>query len=380
MNTYLSFILLLLCACAAVNLLFYSHQSFPVQHHPTESFVDLEPEDLTSSGTFQPDTTAVREQIPGTTRAKEKWSGTGRKSSFRKLHNANQDKMDRSATIFSFSVNNHTVCIRNTSDESEQWDLVVVIISKVDHFLQRNAIRNTWASELSEINALAIFIVGQSDDNSINRQVRKEAELYNDLIQVELKDDYNVLTLKSIAMLQWLDDFCSNSKFYLKSDDDMYINIGNVIREFTQCKEERFFLCHVFKNAPPIRDQFSKWYVSSKEFPQTFYPTYCSGTAYGFSSSIVSDLYRSSAQANLFRMEDVFITGIAAESIYIKHVHSWGFSFSKRQPTGCAFQNASTGHEVTVKEMYVIFAQLENKEIDCSTKENLYLLKAENEN
>lgn len=296
------------------------------------------------------------------------------KSSFRKLHNTNQDNMD---TIFSFTVNNYTVCERNFYNQSERWDLVVMVISKVDNFLQRNAIRNTWASEQRKTNTLILFLVGLSEDISINEQIRKEEELYNDVVQVKLVDNYKVLTLKSISMLQWLNDYCSNSKFYLKSDDDMYVNIQNVLRELTQWREERFFLCHVFEKAPPIRDQFSKWYISEDEFSDKFYPTYCSGTAYGFTSSILSDLYRSATHAKLFRMEDVFISGIAAEHINTRHIHSWGFSFTKRKPNGCAFQNVSTGHEVTVKQMYLIYAQLKSKEIDCNTKKNLYLLKVE---
>jgi hypothetical protein len=322
------------------------------------------------------DEATVRGRIQGISRTENQLKGTRTKSSFRKPNNVSQDK---NGPIFSFTVNNYTVCERKLFNETEQWNLIVIVVSKIDNFIRRNAIRNTWASEQRKMNVLVLFHVGLSKDISVNEQVRKEAELYNDIIQVELIDDYKVLTLKSISMLQWLTDYCSNSKFYLKSDDDMYINVQNTVQEFIQRQEERFFLCHVFEKAPPIRDQFSKWYVSEDEFSNHFYPTYCSGTAYGFSSSILSDLYRSAVHTKLFRMEDVFISGIVAENINTRHIHSWGFSFTKRPPTGCAFQNVSSGHEVTVKQMYMIYAQLNNKEIDCETKQNVYLLKVERE-
>lgn len=360
--------LTLLCACAAVNILFYALQKVPLHYGSTERFIDLEDDDVNKDTIFRKGKVSTAVQMEKNTRH-EGWTETNLKKPFRKLNNALQDK------TYSFSVNNYTLCIAN-----ELWDLVIVVISKVDNFIQRNAIRNTWASEAGQMNVAVVFLVGQSRNNDLNHQVSKEAELYRDIVQVELVDDYKILTHKSIAMLQWLNDYCTNSKFYLKADDDMYINVDNVIREFKSCKNESFFLCHVFKRAPPIRDHFSKWYVSTEEFPGHFYPTYCSGTAYGFSTSILSDLYRSALQAKIFRMEDVFITGIAAQQINVKHIHSWGFSFAKRQPTGCAYQNASSGHEVSVKQMYVIFSQLKSKEIDCDTKENRYLLKAEREN
>lgn len=314
------------------------------------------------------------EHMPDIADRKDGWTEVELKRSFRKLHNAIQDK------TFNFLLNNYTLCKRDVYNASEVWDLIIVVVSKVDNFLQRNTIRNTWASELSHLKAAVVFLVGRSLDSRLNKQVVKEAELYHDVVQVELLDDYKMLTFKSISMLQWLNDYCTNSRFYLKADDDVYVNVENVLREFKRSEDGRFFLCHVFKKAPPIREHFSKWFVSAEEFSGKFYPTYCSGTAYGFTSSILTPLYRSALQAKVFRMEDVFITGIAAEHIGVKHIHSWGFSFLKREPTGCAYQNVSSGHEVTVRQMYVIYAQLMNKEVDCDTKENRYLLKAEREN
>ena len=76
-------------------------------------------------------------------------------------------------------------------------------------------------------------------------------------------------------------------------------------------------------------------------------------------------------------MEDVFFTGLAAENLRISHIHDGGFSFTKRSPTGCNYKDAVTGHQVSIKEMHVIFAQLFNNEIDCETNENLVLKKAE---
>jgi hypothetical protein len=47
----LSFVLLLLCTCAAVNLLFYTLQNIPLEDNQTEHFIVLKPEEETSSRT-----------------------------------------------------------------------------------------------------------------------------------------------------------------------------------------------------------------------------------------------------------------------------------------------------------------------------------------
>lgn len=281
--------------------------------------------------------------------------------------------------LFTFSLNNYKACYKNVSDPDRDWELVIVVVSDASHFMKRHAIRNTWGSELRTLNSNLVFLVGINGDDAIEKQIQKEFELYNDVVQVDIADQYRNLTRKSIAMLQWLTDYCHNSRYYLKADDDMYVNIRNVIHELKGRREQRFFLCHVFRKAPPIRQKSSKWFISYDEFTGEFFPTYCSGTAYAYSSSILSNLHQSAVQKVLVSLEDVYITGVAAEGINVSHVHCGKFSYYKQKPTGCTFEKLLAGHEVTIEEMFIIHSQIQSREYDCDTNQNKYITKVENE-
>ncbi|KAL4228921.1 hypothetical protein ACF0H5_011962 [Mactra antiquata] len=352
-------VLILLCACAAVNILFYSL-----------TFTSLKKDYHGFSDTDEPD------------------GNNGQRLGKRLLLRENQkksnyiDQLSQTSPellLFTFSINNYSICYKNLNGNESDWDLVIVVISKAENFIRRHAIRNTWGSELRALNTQIVFLVGIDENSNIQKQIQKEAELYNDVIQVDLHDTYRNLTRKSIAMLQWLADYCQNSKFYLKADDDMYVNINNVIQALKQIQQQRFFFCHVFKEAPPIREESSKWYISVEEFGGKFFPTYCSGTTYAYSSAILADLLQSAEQKRIISLEDIYITGMAAEDIDITHIHSEKFSFYKQKPTGCTYEHLFAGHEVSVDQMFIIHSEIKSREIDCDTKQNKYLLKVENE-
>lgn len=296
----------------------------------------------------------------------------------RKLRNAQTQTGD---TSFLYPINPYLTCARNISwQKGGNWDMVVVVVSAISNFIRRDAIRHTWSSTAPAINSKVVFLVGEDKTGRLLSQIEKEAELYGDIIQVDIADDFSNLTFKSIAMLQWLNDYCANSNYYFKVDDDVYANLENILKRLnsTSAQTKRFFLCHVFQNAPTVRNKNSKYYTSEAEYSAKHFPKYCSGTGYTFSGSILSDLYQVSKLSTIIPMEDVFITGIVAKGQEIAHVHDGGFSFVKRKPTGCAFEKALTGHEMTVKQMFIIFAQLQSKEIDCETKINKYLQRVEN--
>ena len=275
--------------------------------------------------------------------------------------------------VFRFLINQRNACSRNKSE------IVLIVMSRAGGFLRRRTIRDTWASVVSDYNSTIFFLVGRPVTSTSQSQIETEAKLYRDILQVDIEESYNYLTYKSIAMLQWFYDYCHVAKYLMKADDDVYVNFENVYSSINKkyTSTDRFFLCHVFRKAPPIRDLNSKWYTSFEEYNNTFFPTYCSGTAYLFSSVILGDLYQSALKASFLTMEDVFLTGMAAENLHVRYIHDPRLSYEKREPTGCSYKHAISGHGVTAQEMIVIFAQIFNKEIDCETNENLVIKNAE---
>lgn len=59
--------------------------------------------------------------------------------------------------------------------------------------------------------------------------IETEKHLYDDLIVANFEDSYDNLTLKTMSSMEWIDSYCNQSDFVLKTDDDMFINVPNLL-------------------------------------------------------------------------------------------------------------------------------------------------------
>lgn len=111
----------------------------------------------------------------------------------------------------------------------------IATLSATGNFLKRNMIRQTWRKHLKAANedgllkmARSVFLVGTSNDTLTQSQIEEESKTYGDIIQVEIPDFYENLSLKMAALLNWLYKNCANVDFVLKVDDDVYVNVRNL--------------------------------------------------------------------------------------------------------------------------------------------------------
>ncbi|XP_075547265.1 beta-1,3-galactosyltransferase 4-like [Dermacentor variabilis] len=150
--------------------------------------------------------------------------------------------------------------------------LAIVVCSAVDHFEQRAAVRDTWARDAAARRSSVFFIIG-FDDNTVGalalsptalgtnnnlrvyilvrlydhhstlmaapaqpsgmilqERVANESARYGDIIQADFRDTYRNLTLKSVFLLKWAFMYCSRAQFLLKTDDDVFVNVDNLVR------------------------------------------------------------------------------------------------------------------------------------------------------
>ncbi len=66
--------------------------------------------------------------------------------------------------------------------------------------------------------------------------LENEKQLYDDLILTNSIDSYDNLTLKTMATLEWIDTYCNKSKYILKTDDDMFIHVPNLLKFIRRIK------------------------------------------------------------------------------------------------------------------------------------------------
>ncbi|XP_072470600.1 beta-1,3-galactosyltransferase 5-like [Notamacropus eugenii] len=203
--------------------------------------------------------------------------------------------------------------------------LVVMVTSSHNQIKARMAIRETWGRERSVkgkriITYFLLGITNSKDDDLVTQESQK----YRDIIQKDFLDVYYSLTLKTMMGIEWVHHFCPQSDFVMKTDSDMFVNVCYLTELLIRKnRTSKFFTGFLKMNDFPIRNIFSKWYVSKYEYPWEKYPPFCSGTGYVFSSDIAGEIYNVSEKVPFIRLEDVFMGLCLAElKIELEELHS----------------------------------------------------------
>ncbi|EDV56406.1 beta-1,3-galactosyltransferase 1 [Drosophila erecta] len=314
--------------------------------------------------------------------------------------------------------------------------LIIAVCTGVDNFIQRQTIRETWGNT-TEFNYPAfvklhghlkghylpplperlkmyrdylsgegdsltasvriVFIVGRQKDeallgNETLTRIHIESEQYNDIIQDNFVDSYNNLTLKSVMALKHISLSCVNtSAFFLKCDDDTFVNIPNLLHfllggtiplynDTLDYHDRSSYLVtapqnrlkassevmygHQFCNVAPVSEVSSKWYMPSYMYKPGSYPKYLSGAGYLFSIDVVQRLFEASFNTTLVYLEDVYITGLCAQRAKIDRHHHPLFSFGHSKQM-CAFKGSITQHQLKDDSMVVAWNHVANYSNKC---------------
>ncbi|KAF7994003.1 hypothetical protein HCN44_011272 [Aphidius gifuensis] len=268
------------------------------------------------------------------------------------------------------SSNNNTTILSPDELCASSPYLVIIICSAIGNHNSRNAIRNTWGSDeyLNKFNLTVkiAFLLGQNDNDTLNNAVVDENDEYGDIIQATFHDTYNNLTLKSVMMLKWVTKYCSHATYLMKTDDDMYINVDNLLLSLSsRTSNNGVLLGSLICNAHPISDPKNKWYTPKYMFSEKTYPNYLSGTGYVMSLDVADKLYKSALSTPLLHLEDVYITGLCAKKSNIRPINHPGFSYVQRKFDTCVLRNTITNHRVNSSMMYAIWNKIRDTKISC---------------
>jgi hypothetical protein len=105
--------------------------------------------------------------------------------------------------------------------------LLIYILSKIDHIDRRERIRQTWANknEYEELlRTCFVFLIGRTENSSLNSQIILEASLYSDLVQLNINETYQNIVYKEVGGLKWSYIYASHIPYLFKTDDDMIID------------------------------------------------------------------------------------------------------------------------------------------------------------
>nr|KAG5705852.1 hypothetical protein BaRGS_030742 [Batillaria attramentaria] len=198
----------------------------------------------------------------------------------------------------------------------------MLVLTTHQAVISREAIRDTWAS-VTKNNTANVRHVGRSSVEHFMRSVEKEHALYGDIVMHDFADSYSNLTLKTMSGLRWAVKHCGHSRFFLKTDDDMWVNVpallNTVNKEQATLQTALGGSCRV-TGTKPHRNVKSKWYASYNAYPQPTYPGFCSGTGYVSSLNLARHVISVSPDVPFFHLEDVSSVEHFMHSVEKEHV------------------------------------------------------------
>ncbi|BFZ22578.1 hypothetical protein BsWGS_25617 [Bradybaena similaris] len=266
----------------------------------------------------------------------------------------------------------------NVSCSNEDVTLVICVPITSTNYEGRAVVRQTWGSYAYNTSnkARLVFFIGlippESEHSTAytQRNITEESSQYGDILQEDFIDSYRNLSLKSVAILKWVSLFCNATRFVLKADDDMYVNIPFLVKTLHQysldkSRPEAYVVGSLQVNAQPNRDSSSKWHTPTSVFSLNTYPNYVSGTAYAMTGIAAALLYQASLRVPSFWLEDIYITGICAKKASVQVYNSDYFSYGKPSASGCTFKTHISGHRYTHQEILQIHKQLYDLNQKC---------------
>lgn len=212
--------------------------------------------------------------------------------------------------------------------------LLILVCTAPEHRSQRDAIRATWGGlhQAQGLPVQTLFLLGephgQYPAGGTQGDLARESAAQGDLVQAAFRDTYRNLTLKTLVGLNWASTHCPKSRYVLKTDDDVYVNVPELVSELIrrggawgQQKSKTtgsrpvplLYLGRVHWWVRPSRAPGGRHLVSEEQWPPTWgpFPPYASGTGYVLSSSAVQLILKAAARAPLLPLEDVFV-GVSA--------------------------------------------------------------------
>ncbi|ELR59501.1 Beta-1,3-galactosyltransferase 4, partial [Bos mutus] len=226
--------------------------------------------------------------------------------------------------------------------------LLILVCTAPDNLNQRNAIRASWG-RLREVRGLrvqTVFLLGEPGWGSRGSDLVWESAAHGDIMQAAFQDSYRNLTLKTLSGLSWADRHCPTARYILKTDDDVFVNVPELVSELVRrggrweqwetgvgpprkakAGDEKWdgsptlgsqpvpllYLGRVHWRVQPSRSPGGKHQVSEEQWPPSWgpFPPYASGTGYVLSASAVQLILKVASRAPLLPLEDVFV-GLSA--------------------------------------------------------------------
>lgn len=190
----------------------------------------------------------------------------------------------------------------------------------------------------------------------------------------DINDTYFNLTLKVLRILKWKLQYCKLSKYLVKIDDDVHLQVFRYLthlKSYSGSEARNLIAGHVYNGTNPIRNPLSKWFIPDILFSAEKLPVFVSGICYALGIDAVPKIYQESLQHPVFHLEDVFLTGmIAGDILKMKHNHIpsvaiyWAPSYNFVTPACTFYKNYVIIHSVRASDI-LCWNKFNRKDFAC---------------
>jgi len=159
----------------------------------------------------------------------------------------------------------HATTLKSIIDPPQvpRYKLLVLVLSAVKNHERRNAIRVTWGSLAGSHEDVKVLFVLSRDQH-----LNAEKLVYDDILEVDVPDDFHLLTQK---LLESLDNVCDMSfKYLLKCDDDSFVDLPRVVGELERAPANGFYWGYFIGAARVYRAgkwKETKWTICDSYLP-----------------------------------------------------------------------------------------------------------------
>ena len=163
-----------------------------------------------------------------------------------------------------------------------------------------------------------------------------------------------------LAIMNWARNNCLRIKFLIKSDDDMFVNLPHLYKFLESKGATDTIYGKVSTLARPIREWYSRWYLSARDYPKEFYPDFVTGQIYIMTADLLPKLLKAADQVKPIYLEDVWITGILRERIpeaKLENIENL-IVLSLLESTVCLPPAFYTIHRITPSQMRSFFKNI----------------------
>lgn len=249
---------------------------------------------------------------------------------------------------------------RSVCEGGEAVEIVALITSVPENIAEREAVRKTWGSYTrnNKSNFRLIFLFGGGWSKAKNAILKRESDLFGDILQEDYIDGYYNLTYKVISGFRWVSRTCSQAKFVMRGADDCYVNMTYIFDLFNEYGDHPRFTEHqvgqCYVDFKPYWAPDFKGFLSGNEYSMESFPPYALGTIYFTSASLTREIVTKSEYIPFFPIEDAYI-GLVLWPMGRGCHHISGFQYT--WPDVPKDKPLTTVHMVPAYKMYKLHEQ-----------------------